>query len=115
VNLIDRDRLGQRICLSPLLHPVVILPLVTIQVSNDGGGFGPSFLLKAVGVRFFVNMAVVVLDFVFVVRAHQVGDKQFPNAVTVPAHLMLAAIPVVKVAQHRNVTGIGSPDGKIDP
>jgi hypothetical protein len=73
--------------------------VVSIEVGDDGSGFGPDFLLKPVGVRFFVNVTVIIFDFVLVMLSPYPNfrDKQFPNAVADAPHLVLATIPRVEV------------------
>jgi hypothetical protein len=49
-----------------LLQPGGVIPGVVINIGDDRGCIRAYFLLIAVGIGFFVNVAVLVFNFVFI-------------------------------------------------
>ena len=101
--------------MAALVHPIVVAPLVVIQVGHDRGGFGAHFLLESVGIALFVNVPFPVFDLEFVgISCFHAGDEQIPNAAVHFPHLVLAAVPVVEIAQDGNITRVGGPNGEVN-
>src|SRR5579883_2413175 len=116
MTLVHANGLGQWLCMAALLHPLGIVPGVRVEVSHDRSGLWARLLLKPVGIRFLVNMTVLILNLKLVAIAlTHFRNKQIPDAIANLSHLVLAAIPVVKITQNRRITGIGCPYSKIDP
>ena len=100
VEFVDGDGLGEGFALAALLHPVVVVPGVVAQVGDDRGGLWAGFLLEAVGVGFFVDVAFVVFDLIFVaIVFFKFWDEEFPDSSGASSHLVLATVPVVEVAK----------------
>ena len=66
VHLVNRDRLIERIAFVSAADPGVIIPLKSVEMTNDRAGIRPNFMLKAVGVSLLIAVAVLSTDFVFV-------------------------------------------------
>ncbi|OPZ67731.1 MAG: hypothetical protein BWY83_02531 [bacterium ADurb.Bin478] len=116
MHLIDRHGLGERIRGAPPLHPRLILPGVPIDIADHRGGLRPDLELKAVWIGFDHQVAGPILDLIFIFFAHpDLRDEQLPDAR--PAehpHLMLAAVPLIEIADHTDVARVRRPDGEID-
>ena len=94
VHLVDRDRLIERVASISAADPGVIIPLKSIEMTNDGAGIRPDFMLEAVGVSLLIAVAVLGADFVFVEMSFlKLGNEQFPNAAQPLLHGVIAAIP----------------------
>ncbi len=76
----------------------------------------PFFGIKADRIRLDQNIIFLSFDFVFVNFAFaEAGNKNVPHpAGRIFAHHAGAAVPVIKVSDHRNPFGVGCPDGKAD-
>lgn len=115
VEFVDGDGFAEGFAVAPIVHPRLIVPGVGAEIGDDRGGFGAGFLLEAVGIGFFVDVSVVVFDFVFVsIACGDFRDEEFPDSRRAFAHLVLATVPVVEVAEKGDVAGGGCPDGKVD-
>ena len=115
MEFVDGDGFAEGFAVAPIVHPGLVIPGVGAQISDDRGGFGAGFLLESVGIGFFVDVSGVVFDFVFISIAY--GDfrhEEFPDSRWAFAHLVLATVPVVEVAEQGDVAGGGCPDGKVD-
>ena len=66
VHLVDRDRLIERVAFISAANPGVIIPLKSVEMTDDGAGIRPDFMLEAVGVSLLIAVAVLGTDFVFV-------------------------------------------------
>ncbi len=117
MNLVNRDRLVERLPLGPCGHPVLIAPGELSDVPDNRCRPGPHFRGETVRIRFLNEIALMAaLDLEFVDFAlHQVGDEKFPDSGRPAiAHRMPPAIPVVEIANHADALGVRRPDREID-
>lgn len=101
--------------MAAFFEPVLVVPSVIVEIGDDRSRFRTGFLLESVGVGFFVDVTVLVFDFVFVVSAdREFGNEEFPDSSGAATHLVLSSVPLVEVAEDRDVTGVRSPDSEVD-
>ena len=94
VHLVNRDRLIEGVTTISTADPGVIIPLKSVEMTNDGARIRPDFMLEAVGVSFLIAMAVLGADFVFVeVTFFKLGNEQFPDSAQPLLHRVIAAVP----------------------
>ncbi len=80
-ELRNRDRIAQWIATGATSHPVAVLPLVSIQIGNYGGGAWRQFGIEAEWIALFddATIASANAEFIFLAGT-DMRDKQFPNA-----------------------------------
>ena len=97
------------------LHPGTVLPVV-LQIPDDGSGVGRYFPEQGVGVPLLKTPSFDRLNGVFVqFPLSDVRDETLPDTTLIQPReqRMGLRIPVVEIARHRYVLGIGGPNGKI--
>ncbi len=99
-----------------MLDPLSVIPLIIVEVGDDGAGIGPQLRAEAVGIGLEREyLAVGADDFVFVDGAlSELRLEDFPNAGgAAGAHGMHTAIPAIEIADHADAFCAGSPNGKV--
>ena len=116
VDFVDRDRGVQRVEFLASSHPLLIAPVVLVEVGHDVRRAGGHFGGEAVGVDLVDDVPAAVLDREFVKRTdRQLGEEQFPNAARdVLTHRVGSAVPAIEVAHDADAFRIGGPNGKVD-
>ncbi len=116
VDFVDADWLVEGLALLALLQPLLIVPLVAVDVPHPGIGAGADFGIEAVGVRLVRLIAEEArLHRVLVVGSlRQVGNEKLPYARPfVKAHQMDARVPAVKFADDADALRVG-PKAQVD-
>src|SRR5881396_494318 len=114
MELINADRLAQRIGLAPSFQPLFIRPAKLLVIPNDSGVLGRCFEKESVGIGLQADPAVLIANFEFVMRSFgHTRNKDFPNAGQAEgAHLVDAPIPSVEIADNDDPLRVWSPDGE---
>src|ERR1700730_211296 len=117
MHFVDGDRLLEPIGLGALGCPCRVIPLVGIQVGDNGAGARPEFRSK--GVRISLerhHVSVGADDFVFVDGAFvELRDKKLPYARgPSSAHRVNPAVPLIEIAYDANAASAWRPDSEID-
>src|SRR5437764_10443011 len=101
------------------VHPVLVLPLMAVDVDDDTGRLGTQFGGKAIGIALLNGVVVEARgDGILVERSnHYAWHKAFPDPqILMPqVHRIGSTLPVVKVAYDGDRTRIGSPESEVDP
>ncbi|MNS29231.1 hypothetical protein D3C72_612260 [compost metagenome] len=115
MQLVDVDGRLEGVGLGPLGHPVGVVPLVGAEVPDLGGRRGANFAREAVGVG-LLHAVVVDLraDAVLVDRARlHAGDEGLPDARAGLLHGVGVPLPLVEVADHRDLGRVRRPDREV--
>ena len=115
MNFIDGNGGIQRILPGSFDHPLLIIPMIFINLANDGGAFGADLKEKGVGICFNQHVGTRLdLKFIYLPLAES-GDEQLPYTRAPPdTHGMASTVPSVKIAYHADSFGVGSPDCKVN-
>ena len=111
MHLIDIHRFLQIVTLGTLLQPLCIVPLVSLQIIQFGGGGRARLHMVGIGIRFQTNLPAGGLDAVFIdLHGLKLGNITFPHPVFGDTfHRMFLTVPLVKISHHRNTSGVGRP------
>src|ERR1700678_491574 len=114
MDLVDGDGALVPDGLLALLDPLVIGPVIAIEIEDHGGGLAAMLAVEGVRVALDEQPAVGGLDLEFVVGAlGYVGEEDFPDAGAEElAHGMVAAVPAIEIADDADALGIRRPDGE---
>src|ERR1700747_2830651 len=114
MDLVNGNGSVQGISLLPLLHPLLIRPLVR-EIPYDGGGAGRFLMKKTEGIG-FVNYVSVMLRCDMELINRTIGDsgnKSLPDAGTpVGAQRVGTGVPPVEAANDCHLAGIRSPNAE---
>jgi len=80
VHLVNRDRLIEGVTTISTADPGVIIPLKSVEMTNDGACIRPDFMLEAVGVSLLIAMPVLGADFVFIEVLPQAREQTTPRS-----------------------------------
>ena len=116
VDFINGHRLVKSIIFFTIVHPVLIFPVIVVQIINYRCGFGADFAPEGQRVRFDQNVIFLSFDFIFINFAFiNSGNKNIPHAAgRMLAHHINAAVPVIEISDNGNTFGIRRPNGKTD-
>ncbi len=113
VEFVHGEGRPERIPGVPLLHPLVVAPVVS-EVPDEGGGAGRRLPGKREGIALVAAVAVVTGYDVILVQSAvaDAGDEPFPDAraVVTDGELMAVVVPAVEVADHRDPGRVRRPD-----
>ena len=89
----------ERVAAVALLHPLLVVPAVSVQAGHHRAVVRADFVLETVGVSLLVAVAVLCADFVFVEMAFiESGNEQFPDAPETLLHGVVASVPGVQIS-----------------
>src|SRR5215210_994016 len=99
---------------APLLHPVAVAPLITVQVEHHGSRLCPMLTVKRERIAFDKHLSTRRADLEFVMRAFaHVWQEHLPNpAPEQLPHRMKAAIPAIEIADYADPLRVRCPYGK---
>ena len=113
MHLVDGDRSVQGLAAGAVFHPVVVLPLVAVQVGDHRAGARPLLHEEAEGIGLVDGLQILGGDAVLVHgKLGQARDEQRPDAGVRGMHGVGGRIPAVEIAHHRHLAGVGRPDGE---
>ena len=118
VDLVDVDGADVGVEIMPGGHPVLVAPVVIVQINEAAGVVGPELTEEAEGVGLHPPQVirpphgvlvggVTVLRYIFPKLV--LAQAQFPGAVVLLLHGGRTFVPVVKRSHQRHVFGVGSP------
>ncbi len=115
MHLIDIHRLVLSIALHPGRHPLLIRPLILVQIPHHRSVIGAELAVIPVRIRFQHRFALHGLYLVLIDRPLlKAGNKQLenPGAAQLP-HLVAPPVPKVKIPHYADPHSAGSPYGEI--
>lgn len=89
--------------------------MVTVEIDDDGAGFGAQFGGEGVRIGFESHhLAGAREDFEFVEAAFgESRDENFPDTGGASAHRVDAAVPMIEIADDADARRVGRPDGEV--
>ena len=116
MHLVDGHRAFFRLYPLPFIHPVLITPLILVDIPHNRSRVGPQLRIIPIRVRLQHRVPVLGLDFILVdLSLGQPRYKQLKNTgITHPPHLMSSAVPEVEISNYADSHGARRPHGKID-
>src|SRR5579875_17438 len=119
MHLVNRDGRAKLLALPTLLHPLFILPGMTVNVRHNTGSVWTQLAGKSIRVGLINGIVVIVrIDSKFVQRAFPyISHKTLPDPQVImpPMHGSRATIPAIKVSNHRNSPCVRCPYSKMYP
>jgi hypothetical protein len=87
------------------------VPLVAVQAADDRGSIGSLAGLEAHGIHLMDTATGPVVDQILIcLTLTGIGGPGLPNTVRDLIHVQVFAVPVVKIANYADRTGIGCPN-----
>ena len=117
VHLVDRHRARAQVAAATGFHPGCVVPDELREIADNGGVVRRRLEMQAVGIRLQERRRVVRTDDLVLVTGTDMdsGDEEFPDTGSPQiAHRVGVAVPEVMVADDRDASGGGSPDGERD-
>src|SRR6267154_1959999 len=117
MDFVDGDGFLEPVRLGALSDPSGVIPLIGIQIGDDGAGLRAQLGAEGVGVGLERDhVSVGADDFVLVDGAFvQFGDKKLPNSGgAASAHRIYSAVPMIEIANYADPAAAGRPDREID-
>ena len=112
MHLVDADRLLVAVVAPG--HPVAVVPDVA-ALPDDAGGGGAQFRALHVRIGFLDGAPVLAGDVVLVgVPGAGLRHEKAPEAEVEALQRVLEAVPVIEVAHHADMLGVGGPHGETD-
>src|SRR5208283_864542 len=117
MNLVNAHGAGEEIIGFPVLHPLVVCPLIAVYIPSYGRCPRSQLHCKGIGVGFDPKLAGRCLDLVLVDFARTpTRDKQLPyTGTTHRPHREKTSIPIIEIADYADPFGIWGPNRKRDP
>ncbi len=114
VQFIDVDRAAIRVIVFAFVIPVLILPLISLDVIELGGIIRSGFGMECIRVGLHQCAPVPGFDAVFInVILGKVGDHQLPDAALFQQfHWICIGIPTVEISNDRHLCGVRRPYAK---
>ena len=114
MDLVDNHRFLAKVSLTPVGHPLVIMPFIAAQVPHYGGRFRPQLHGECIRVGLYPQISTGGFDFIFVKGAcFQPGHKELPDPGSAhPSHGEKPAVPVVEIADNTDSFCVWRPNGK---
>ncbi len=114
VHLIDRHGGLEQFRIPTLIHPLLVFPLVAIDIGDDRSRFRRRFHAKTI--RIGLHLAIPTearFDRVLVGRADlHARNEDFPNTACSQAHGIASGIPIVEIADDTHHDGVWRPHRK---
>src|ERR1700676_4846452 len=117
MDFVNRHGRFEPIFLGAAVDPLVVGPLVGVEVDDDRAGVGTQLRAEGVRIRFEgEHRALRANDFVLVDGAFaEFGNEEFPDSRrAASAHGIDAAIPVVEVADEADAARARGPNGEMN-
>jgi hypothetical protein len=117
VDLVERQRRAQRVALFARPHPLLVAPLVVVEVPHLGAGLGRRLLHHRERIGLVDAIAVEARpDAIFVDFAvADIGNESLPDArLAMSLERGARVVPAVEIADHRHAVGVGRPYREID-
>ena len=112
--LVDRDWGVQPVSLLTCVHPLLVRPLVLLQVPHYRCRLRPQFGVKPVRVGLYVHLLSALYLELVQVSLRQGGYEKLPYAATATAaHGVQPAVPTVKISYYADATGVWGPHGEV--
>ena len=114
MDLVDGNGSVQGISVLPLLHPLLIRPLVR-EIPYDGGGARRFFVKKTEGIRFVDYASVMLRDDMELINGtiSDSGNEPLPDAGTsTGAQRMGTVVPSVEAANDCHLARVRSPNAE---
>ena len=114
MHFVNRNGTFQNILMSPLIHPLGIVPFERVRGRDPAGIAGTFFGPLRIRVEFGHQISARGQNLVFVeIAGTQSGDEQCPHAgIAQTAHHVAASVPAVEFPDHGDALRIGSPHGE---